>query len=126
MTCSWRLALEDYLHADVSILRNEKVCNERRIVFGRSDLAVTSTRLGHGSAIGPGCGGVGAGSESPIVGNEVGGISGSSKDPNMGRTWTGSTPRGGTGAKGPGGAGGAGGARDTAVPAAGDLEDVLS
>ena len=69
---------------------------------------------------------MGAGSESPIVGNEVSGIRGSSKDPSIGRTWTGSTPRGGTGANGPGRAGGAGGARDTAVPAAGDLEDVLS
>ena len=86
----------------------------------------TPTRFGHGSAIGPGSGRVGAGSELLIVGNEVGGISGCTKDPTMGRTWTGRTPRGGTGANGPGGAGGAGGARDTAVPAAGDLEDVLS
>lgn len=80
-------------------------------------------RLGHGSAMGPDSGGVGAGSESLIVGNEIGGISGSSKDPTMGRARTGSTPRGGIGANGPGGAGGAGGARGTTVPAAGDFEN---
>ena len=74
----------------------------------------------------PGSGGVGVGSEVLIVGNEVGGISGSSKVPTMGEICTGSTPRGGTEANGPGGAGGASGARNTAVPGAGDLEDVLS
>ena len=36
-------------------------------------------RLGHCSATGPGFGGVGAGSESLIAGNEIGGMSGSFK-----------------------------------------------
>lgn len=82
-------------------------------------------KLGHGSAIGPGSGGVGAGSESLIVGNEISEISGSSKDPTTGRARTGSTPRGGSGANGPGGAGGAGGARGTTVPAAEDFVNAL-
>ena len=82
-------------------------------------------RLSHGSAIGPGCGGVGVGSESVIVGTEISGISGSSKDPTTGRARTGSTLRGGSGANGPGGGGGAGGARETTVPAAEDFANAL-
>ena len=86
---------------------------------------MASARLGHGSAIGPASGGVGAGSESLIVGNERGGMSGSSKDPTPGNARTVSTPRGGSGAKGPGGAGELAGARGTTVPATGDFENVL-
>ena len=82
-------------------------------------------RLGHGSAMGPASGGVGAGSESLIVGNAIGGISGSSKDPTPGSACTVSTPKGGSGANGPGGAGGSDAARGTTVPAAGDIENAL-
>ena len=86
---------------------------------------MAQARLGHGSAIGPDSGEVGAGGELLIVGNEIGGISRSSRDPTTDRARTESTPRGDSGANGLGGAGRAGGARGTTVPTAGDFENAL-
>ena len=123
---SWSSILEDYLHADVFLLRNEKLLrNGRRGWFQK-----IRPSSGAGEAWLPLCDGAsfwwsGAESESLIVGNEIGGISGSSKDPTLGSARTVSTPRGGSGANGPGGAGGSDGARGTTVPAAEDFGNAL-
>ena len=95
---------------------------EDEVGFTSPDPVVAPGRLGSDPVIGLNPVGVGIESASLIVGTKIDGTLGSSKGPITGRSWIGSTPKGGGGASG---AGGAGEAKGRTILAIGDFENPL-